>query len=203
MKRLAVITILLFACLSARAQQDFGIWQYFTISKSFGHGISAILRLEHRSKDRAQELDCALVMPGITYRPVSWFQTGFYYDFAISHNRPSTFAGRHVLLPFIQFQKSFGDCTVSIREMGQYVVTKNFLLRSKLQVSYAFPEHKITPLVAVESYTDNTFARLTAFGGIQYRIGKRSTIEAGYSFYYLASAKPGRHIVNFGYSIRL
>lgn len=200
----AILACFLLSCaasLRAGAQDDFGVWQYFTVSKSFDNGLGVLLRLEHRSKANTRELDCALVMPGISYKPVKWFQFGFYYDFAMAQK-----ANRHVLLPYFQFSGNFGRWNLLWREMGQYVVnTGSFLLRSKFQVQYSIPGTPVSPMLALEPYTDKLqLARSTVFVGFTFKLGSRVRLESGYNLYYLKAADPHlRHLFNFGFSVNL
>jgi len=200
-------------------KDDFGIWQYTTASKTINDKWSVFLRLEHRSKNNAQDLDCGLFMPGVTYKALPWLQLGYIYDFAMAQNN----AHRNVMLPYITFSRKIGDWSLSLREMGQYIIeSENFLLRTKLDIRYKIPGTKITPFVALEPYTNknqvtdtdcqNFFKDLgedlgvvksSNFVGIAFSLGKRSSCEAGYCYYYLGANAPGRHLVNVGYTIRL
>lgn len=204
--------------LSLSAQDDMGIWQYISLNKTFNPKVGALLRLEHRSKNNAQDLDCGLVMPGVWYKPIPWLTFGFIYDFAMAQT-----ANRHVLLPYVQVSQKWGQWSFSGREMGQYIIKpENFLLRSKVQLSYKIPDSIFSPFMFIEPYTSGKYIRhdtdanifikaADAIGvakasnvvGVAMSLGTKSTLEVGYNYYYLGSSSAARHIVYLGFAYRL
>lgn len=225
MRKLISVLLLLFIFVNLSAQNittkqkdDFGIWQNITVNKTLNDKFSAFVRLEHRSKNDAQDLDCAMFMPGVNFKATPWLQFGFIYDYAMAQNNTH----RNVILPSVQVSKKSDNWSFSLREMGQYVFEyQSFLLRSKIDMRYKIPGTRLTPFIAIEPYTnrnqveytgcDNFIKDLserigvvksTNFFGTTISAGK-STFEIGYIYYYLGSTAPGRHLFNVGYSIRL
>ncbi|MCQ2147710.1 MAG: DUF2490 domain-containing protein [Bacteroidales bacterium] len=217
-KKILLSVFALIMSLSLSAQDDWGIWQYISLNKTFSPKVGALLRLEHRSKGNAQDLDCGLVMPGVWYKPVSWLTLGFIYDFAMAQT-----ANRHVLLPYIQVSQKWGQWSFSGREMGQYVIKPEaFLLRSKVQLSCRIPNSIVSPILFIEPYTSGKYIKHNEDGnvfikaadaigvakssnvlGVALSLGSKSTLELGYNYYYLGSASPARHIVYLGFAYRL
>lgn len=198
MRRLLLSIIAILSC-SLLYADDMGVWQYFNISKKLGKGFSATLRLEHRSRNNASDLEVALVMPGISYTPVKWLSTGFYYDFAMTKG-----GNRHVLLPFVQASANLGPCNLSVREMGQYNATANtFILRSRLKLSCAIPGACATPYTFVEFYSSNRLDRVHFLSGLSFRASDITNVELGYGIYYLGATLPLRHLLNIGVLIAI
>lgn len=225
MKRFLTIILSCIACIALHAQDagtdikdDWAIWQYTTVTKSFDNGIGMLLRLEHRSKNHAQDLDCALVMPGVFYKATPWLQLGFIYDYAVTSTK-----NRHVLLPYATATHKAGDFTFTGREMLQYIIsTDNLLFRTKLQVQYKIQGTHFSPYIAIEPYSNSKYskenendnflvgvadwmgvARSSNFFGTNIVLGKKSVLDVAYSYYYLGSSAPARHLLVLGYTYRL
>lgn len=200
-KALLITALISILGIETHAQNtDFGTWSYTTVSKPLGEKWGAMVRLEHRTKNNAGDLDCALIMPGISYKPVSWMTLGFIYDYAIT-----TSANRQVLLPYIQFAKTYGHFALSFREMGQYIIDpSNLLMRTKMQLQYKIDNSRITPSIFIEPYTHElSLSRLSAFVGANIKVGSRSSLEGGYTLYYLSASDTYRNILSIGYTVRI
>lgn len=205
-------------CSSLFAQDDFGIWQKINFNKPVSSKFGAQFIYEHRMKNNARDLDVALIMPGVWYKPVSWVTMGFIYDYAITKT-----ATRHVILPYVNLAKGLGDFTLSWREMGQYNITSDaFLLRTSLSVKYHVPGTIFSPFVQIEPYMNLNdsysgaytnpllnaacaagVSKATNFFGVSFPMFGNTTFDVGYNYYFLGAQAPGRHLLNFNCTIRL
>lgn len=199
MRKLLTVIVLCLFSFGAEAQEDYGIWQYVTVSKSFDNGWGLFVRLEDRLKNNAQSHDVGLFMPGVTYSPAGWLKLGFIYDYA-----RTTKADRHVLLPYVQVSGKSGRLSWSLRELAQFYAAPKAtsLYRTKLLLKYNIPDCKVAPSVFFEPYisADGSFLRMSNFFGVNCRFGKHSNVEAGYNAYYLKSMGGIRHLLSVGYT---
>lgn len=99
----------------AQERDDFGIWSQIDVGAKLTDKWTGGLWFEHRSKEYAKTLDCALVMPYLNYRPVKYLQLGYASEFI------TTISGWYITCrPSATLLLGDGPLTFALRELPIY-----------------------------------------------------------------------------------
>jgi len=202
-----LIIDLLFICSGSKAQEadDFGIWQSLSFKAGLGPKADIGLWLEHRSKERAQTLDCAIVMPFVNWSPSPYLTFGYSSEYYIIGSGARYITCR----PAVTLNLGSGDLKFSLREMFLYehgftTGTGSWTLRSRAKVSYKIPETSFKPYISCEIFTWEHWKKTRHYAGVTYPLGRHSTLDLFY-MYYVMSSTPNhqRHVAGVSYSFHL
>lgn len=203
--RPVIIAVVLFLGTVCRAQErdDFGIWQSINLKGNIGKGWSAGLWFEHRSKESARTLDCALVMPYVNYRPVSYLQFGYSSEYILTGG-PKYITCR----PSVTLLLSSGDLSFQLRELPIYehnLDTGNgsWTLRTRGKAAYAIPGTHLKPYVSCELFTADKWKKTRHYFGTEWKIDKHSTLDVFYMYYVMSTLPYQRHVLGLSYTFGL
>lgn len=210
MKRIPYILILLMIpiVLAAHDKDDFGIWSSVSASYRFNSKWKVGLMAEHRSLDNAKELDCALVMPSVEYRPFKFMKIGFASEYVMCGDETTQLTAR----PYITFVLSSGPLSVSVRELpiGEYTFeTKEMVWTSRTQIKASYSIKNICkgkdigmePYLACETFIRDGWKKTRNYIGTEISFGKHSYVDLYYMYYIMSGKEYQRHVLGLGYGI--
>lgn len=100
-----------------------------------------------------QRLDCWYLRPSIRYTPLPWMKLGLSYDYL---KLPNTYGHRAVAETTGTLKEGLLTASLRFRYLHTWkpqLRTEDNELRTRLLISYAIPQAKITPYLATESFT--------------------------------------------------
>ena len=188
----------------AQERDDFGIWSQIDLGAKISDKWSGGLWFEHRSKENARTLDCALVMPYVNYKPWKHLQLGYSSEFI------QTLSGWLITCrPAATLLLGDGDLTFALRELPIYTHycttgSGKWMLRSRGKVAYAIPETRFKPYVSCELFTTDQWEKTRYYLGTTCKLGDRSTLDLFYLYYVMAGApNRERHVLGLGYAFKI
>lgn len=188
----------------AQERDDFGIWSQIDVGAKLTDKWTGGLWFEHRSKEYAKTLDCALVMPYLNYRPIKFLQLGYASEFI------TTLSGWYITCrPSATLLLGDGPLTFALRELPIYTYhctdkTGKWALRTRGKVAYAIPQTRLKPYLSCELFTTDKWEKTRYYAGTTWSLGKHSTIDLFY-LYYVMAGEPNRerHVLGLGYAFKL
>lgn len=186
--------------LSAGEKDDFGIWQSVLVGKSFSDRVSASMWFEHRSRNMASDLDCADIMPTVTFKATDWlgFEMSSEYVMCPDDLRQIT------LRPSVILSVKSGAVSLSLREMAY--MEHNFgehgcdwTLRTRVKASWKVPSSPFKPYASCEVFTAGHFKKSRNYLGTEWRFGRHSGLDLFYMYYIMAGKEWQRHVLGVGY----
>lgn len=187
----------------AQDRDDFGIWSDIDIHAHLSERWSGGLWFEHRSKENAQVLDCALVMPYISYLAGKHF----FFDYASEFIY--TLSGWYVTCrPSVSLLLGKGNLSFALRELPIYEHslasgTGTWTLRTRGKLSYALPETPFKPYTSCEVFTTRRWERTRYCLGTTCTMSEHSALDLFYMYYVMAYAPVPRHILGLGYTFKI
>lgn len=197
---LAVAFALSAVAMSAQDKDDFGIWQNVTITGKLSPKWSVGICAEHRSKDMVQALDCALVMPNVSYKPWSFMKLDLASEYIMCGD-----CTQWSLRPSVSlYVPSTGDLDLSFRFLPIYEHTIEtgegvWTLRSRVKAAYNLESIHLTPYVSSELFTASQWKKTRHYVGAEYSFGKHSAIDVYYMYYIMAGKSWQRHVAGITY----
>lgn len=207
MKKLLLLTVTILAssfCLSAQDKDDFGIWKTITITGRISPKWSAGICAEHRSKDMSRNLDCAFVMPNVSYRPWPFMKLDLASEFVMCSD-----CKQWTLRPSVSFYVPHtGNLDLSFRFLPMYehtveTGTSIWFLRSRAKAAYDIDSIRLTPYVASEIFTGAQWKKTRHYVGAEYSFGKHSAIDLYYMYYIMAGKTWQRHVAGIAYTFSI
>jgi hypothetical protein len=190
--------------LRAQERDDFGIWSQIDLGAKFGSEWSGGLWFEHRSKEDARTLDCALVMPYLNYRPWKHLQLGYSSEFI------QTLSGFLITCrPSVTLLLGDGALSFALRELPIYTHycatgTGKWALRTRGKVAYAIPDTRFKPYLSCELFTTRHWEKTRYYAGTTCALGPRSTLDLFYLYYVMAGTpNRERHVLGLGYAFKI
>ena len=202
---IAVLIGLLFS-LEAQAQVEednsFGGWHFVEVNHQFGNSPwSAMLYFEHENY-QYRRLDCWYLRPSIRYTPLPWMKLGLSYDYL---KLPNTYGHRAVAEVTGILKEGHLSASLRFRYLHTWkpeLGTEDNELRTRLLISYAIPQAKITPYLATESFTwGMDWRRTRNYIGCIYDVTKFMQIEGFYMLTF--SLKSPEHTLGIGLNFNL
>lgn len=203
MRKLLLICFMLLLsgfCLSAQEKDDFGIWQNITVTGKIAPKWSIGICAEHRSKDMAQDLDCALVMPNVSYKPWPFLKFDLASEYIMCGD-----CTQWTLRPSASFYvPSTGRLDVSFRFLPIYEHTvetgvSTWTLRSRVKAAYNLESIPLVPYVSSEIFTASQWKKTRHYVGAEYSFGKHSAIDVFYMYHIMAGKQWQRHVAGITY----
>lgn len=201
-----MFVMMLLSSLSGYAQQKednrFGGWHFLEISYRFGESKwSGMLFFEHENY-QYKRLDCWYLRPGIRYNVLPWLRLGLGYDYL---KVPGTYG--HRIVPEVVGTLREGRLSASLRFRYLHtwkpeLHTEDNELRTRLLVAYKIPSLKLTPYLAVETYSwGSTWRKTRNYAAFTYDITGFMQAE---TFYMLTfSNRDPEHTLGFGLNFAL
>lgn len=189
--------------LRAQDRDDFGIWSQIDLGTRISDRWSGGLWFEHRSKENARTLDCALVMPYVSYRPGKHILLNYASEFI------TTLSGWYITCrPSATLLLGDGDLSFALRELPiyEYACAKGsgkWTLRTRGKVSYAIPQTRLKPYMSCELFTARHWEKTRYYLGTTWSFGDHSTLDLFYLYYVMANAPVQRHVLGLGYAFKL
>ena len=190
--------------LCAQERDDFGIWSQIDLGARISEKWTGGLWFEHRSKDNAGTLDCALVMPYVNYRPWRHLQLGYSSEFI------QTLGGWLITCrPSVTLLLGEGNLSFALRELPIYTHdctsgSGKWALRTRGKVAYAIPDTRFKPYVSCELFTTRRWEKTRYYAGTTCTLGPRSTLDLFYLYYVMAGTpNRERHVFGLGYAFKI
>lgn len=204
MRRALMVALLsLLAVLSLRAD-DFGTWHFVQATKSLGQrGAYVGFRAEYRDCNNLTATDRWFLRPFVGYRFTPWLKGELIYDFM----RKGTDTQIHQGIVGLIATLREGPLSVTVRERYQYLYnatagTSRNYIRSYLKTAYAVPDSRLTPYLAVELFTWESWKLSRHFAGTAIRLSPNCSLDAFYMYHTFVSQEP-RHVLGLGCNIAL
>ncbi len=208
MKKIALILVILSfpIVMLAHDKDDFGIWSSVSASYRIDSKWKVGLMAEHRSLNNTKDLDCALVMPSVEYRPYKFMKVGFASEYVMCGDETTQLTAR----PYITFVLSSGPMSVSVRELpiGEYTFeTKTMEWTSRTQVKATYSIKNIgknigmEPYLACETFIRNGWKKTRNYIGTEISFGKHSYVDLYYMYYVMSGKDYQRHVLGLGYGV--
>jgi hypothetical protein len=190
--------------LCAQERDDFGIWSQIDLGARISEKWTGGLWFEHRSKDNAGTLDCALMMPYVNYRPWRHLQLGYSSEFI------QTLGGWLITCrPSVTLLLGEGNLSFALRELPIYTHdctsgSGKWALRTRGKVAYAIPDKRFKPYVSCELFTTRRWEKTRYYAGTTCALGPRSTLDIFYLYYVMAGTpNRERHVLGLGYAFKI
>lgn len=208
MQRFVLILVILsfpFVML-AHDKDDFGIWSSVSASYRIDSKWKVGLMAEHRSLNNTKDLDCALVMPSVEYRPYKFMKVGFASEYVMCGDETTQLTAR----PYITFVLSSGPMSVSVRELpiGEYTFetkTMEWTSRTQIKATYSIKNIGMNigmePYVACETFIRNGWKKTRNYIGTEISFGKHSYVDLYYMYYVMSGKDYQRHVLGLGYGV--
>lgn len=185
---------------AAGEKDDFGIWQSVLVKSSFSDRWSASMWFEHRSKNMARDLDCADIMPTVTFKAAPWLGLELASEYVVCQDNVKQIT----LRPSVIFTLKSGDLSLSLREMAymeHYFGCQgcDWTLRSRLKASYSNPSSPFKPYASSEVFVSDHWEKTRHYLGTEWRFGKHSALDVFYMYYIMAGKEWQRHVLGLGY----
>ena len=184
---------------SAQDRDDFGIWSSVDVAGRFSPKWDGGMYFEHRSKSMTKELDCALIMPYVSYKPWKFLKFGLASEYVDCGD-----VKQLTLRPSATFSLSSGPLGFSFRALPIYEYTFQtssgaWTMRSRAKMTYNIESIRLTPYVSIEVFTADHWKKTRNFLGAQWSFGKHSAVDLYYMYYIMAGMRSQRHILGLGY----
>lgn len=187
---------------------DFGVWSSISASYRISSKWKVGLMAEHRSLDNAKELDCALVMPSVEFRPYKFLKVGYASEYVMCGDETTQLTAR----PYVTLVASSGPLTVSLRELpiGEYTIetkTMEWTSRTQFKASYNIKEIikgkniGMEPYLACETFIRNGWKKTRNYIGTEISFGKHSYVDLYYMYYIMSGKDYQRHVLGVGYGV--
>ena len=205
-RRVLISALALLFCgqlLPAQERDDFGIWQDIDIGARFSERWSGGLWFEHRSKENAKTLDCALVMPYVNYAAGEHIHLNYASEFI------QTLGGWLITCrPSATLLLGDGDLTFALRELPIYTHyctdgSGKWTLRTRGKVAYALPQTRLKPYLSCELFTARHWEKTRYYLGTTWSFGSHSTLDLFYLYYVMAGVSTQRHVLGLGYAFKI
>ena len=199
---LAALLFLLLA-LPGRAD-DFGSWHFIQAIKPLGSsGAYVGFRAEYRDCNHFSATERWFLRPIAGYRFTPWLKGELMYDFM---RKPGDVQIHQAIAGLTATLKQ-GLLSVTLRERYQYsynttAETSRNYLRSYLKTACALPESRLTPYLAVELFTWDTWVKTRHFAGTAIRLSDRCALDV-YYMYHTFAASEASHVLGLGCNIAL
>lgn len=205
MKKIFLCALLMLSLpvLSRAQDDDFGVWGWVKVNKSFDNGVYAGLRGEYRLADNCSATDCWFFRPTVGYKVNGWLKFDVSYDYL----QNSDVLQHRMLLGANATLKS-GNFDVSVYERYVYSYTvenekSGNTLRSKLTVSYQVPSSICKPYMAVEMFTWDKWKKTRQYVGCKFNFTEHHALDVFYMYYTFANQPAQQHLVGVGYEVKL
>lgn len=191
---------------NARAQEhsDTGIWQSINLKAKISDSAEAGLWTEHRSKNEARDLDCALLMPYVNYTPLSWLQLGYASEYIIAAS------GRYVTCrPSATLLLGSGPLSFQFRVLPIYEHSLDrgegtWTLRTRGKAAYRITGTRWKPYMSCELFTAGKWKKTRYCTGATWSFGSHSGLDLFYMYYVMGGdSVKERHILGVGYTFNL
>ena len=189
--------------LHAQERDDFGIWQSIDIRAGSAGKWSGGLWFEHRSKGNARTLDCAVVMPYVSFQATPHLLLDYASEYIVA------LSGIYISCrPSVTLMLSAGPLSFSLRELPIYEHSfatgiGYWTLRTRGKASYALPDTKLKPYMSCELFTKRHWEKTRYYIGSTWSPGKHSTLNLFYMYYVMAGMLTQRHILGLGYAFKI
>lgn len=203
-----VVLALLLAGTAASAQDvpegwRFGGWEFVELNHDFGDSpFFGTFYFEHDNL-QYRYFDCWYTRTTLGVKLLPWLSADVAYDYL---KEPA--AVTHKLNLDVTGSLKQGPLKVAIRERWVHswtpsLGTEGNVLRSRLKVSYAIPESRWSPYLAVEVFTwGDTWKKTRHYVAMDYDITDWMQFEA-YYLYYTHNGRPAQHILGLGFNFTL
>lgn len=202
------LCILLFCCLlpisaSAGPGDDFGTWTAVNLKAGITDKIKAQLWFEARTKDGCTAIDCFDILPSVSFSVLPFLDLGLGAEFVDSRVRKDI-----GFRPFATLHLSSGPLAFSLREMPFIEVYNDqtptsVSLRSSIKTSYTIPSTRITPYINIEVFTKQHWDKTRHYAGVDFGLGKRSSLDVFYMYYSFALKDFQRHLLGLTYNVKV
>lgn len=199
---LALVLLLPFTAAAGNGD-DFGTWTAINLTGSLSDRLKAQLWFEMRTKDDVSAVDCFDILPSISYSALPFLDLGIGAEFVDAQVR------RDIgFRPFVTLHLSSGPLKVSLREMPFIEIYNDgtataFTLRSSLKTAYTIPSTRITPYMNIEVFNKRHWDKTRHYAGIDFGVGRHSSIDLFYMYYSFAGKDWQRHLLGLTYNLRI
>ena len=201
MKRLLTIILAFLPVLCAAQEEDntFGGWIFAQAKHSFSNGMYASAYFHH-SNFQFQRLESNYMRLSVGTAVLPWLSAGVNY---VPVFEPGGVTKHYAEADLVGTIKS-GNIKISLRERYRYgFTTAKNELRTRLKVSYSFPESRFGVYVAPEVFTrGNDWLKTRHFAALTFDITRSLQFETYYMYYAFKSA-PAENVLGLGLNLTL
>lgn len=201
-----VFCVLLLLPALCRAQQeadDFGIWQTIDITTEPSDRWNFGVVFEHRSKNNAKDMDCALVMPHISYKITDWLSTGLQAEYITDPADKYLTLRPNVTASYASHGFKFSLRQLLYCEYGLGRESWISRMRTRAKINYTIPGTNLKPYSSYEYFYTDVWVRSRLRFGFEYSFGKHSGIEAYYMRHYYPQRDFTRHVAGVCYTFNI
>lgn len=181
----------------------FGGWEFVEVNHEFGSSpFFGTFYFEHDNL-QYRYFDCWYTRTTLGVKLLPWLKADVAYDYL---KEPA--AVTHKLNLDVTGTLKQGPLKVAIRERWVHSWTPSLgsegnVLRSRLKVSYAIPESRWSPYLAIEVFTwGDTWKKTRHYVAMDYAVTDWMEFEA-YYLYYTHNGLPAQHILGLGLNFYL
>jgi len=194
-----IVLVALPFCAAAQENNTFGGWIFTEVNHSFRTAPLYITAYFEHDNYQFQRLECNYARLSFGVKPFKWMKLGLNY---VPIQEPGIW--KHCIEAEIMGTLKSGNFKVSIRERWRHVFTtgKNEL-RSRLKVSYNFPNSKFSMYLAPEVFTwGDKWQKTRHYLAAAYDITPFMQLE-WYYLYYAFATPPAEHVIGIGLNFDL
>lgn len=203
-----ILCIILFCCLLpsfavAGPGDDSGTWTAVNLTAGITDKIKAQLWFEMRTMDNCRSIDCFNILPVVSYSVLPFLELGVGAEFVDAQVRKDI-----GFRPYATLHCSSGPLSFSLREMPFIEVYNDgtptsYSLRSSIKASYTIPSTRVKPYVNIEVFTKQHWDKTRHYVGIDFGLGKRSSLDVFYMYYSFAGKDWQRHLLGITCNVKV
>jgi hypothetical protein len=200
-------------------ETDYGIWGGVSGSYEFVKNLEAELKVGLKAEDKLSLLDQYYAEFGLSYRITKWLDAGGSLKLIQKYEDDAAYHFRDRIHGWLKGSAGLGRFELSLRSMyqrstRQYIEKDNDLIpehytRFRLKAEYDIPNSPLQPFIMAEPYIplkkgDGFEIRKVRYSaGLEYKISKKSTIEAGWLMETFKKKSAGNlHVLDLEYKIK-